>query len=465
MSKCSPADLAEKIRAIAADLIVSGPDDLAGRYPGEHPDNFGAGVMVQPASTRDASDLIGWAARNGVAIVPQGGRSGLVGGNISQPGEIILSTARLNCIEAIFADEKTAIVGAGVTLEALQKAAADHGLSPGIDLAARGTATIGGMVSTNAGGILAFRNGVMRHQVLGLEVVLPDGRVFSDLTRVVKVSAGPDIKQLFIGAEGAFGFVTRIVMKLEARRTERATALIGLDDAATALKVVARFAAQSGVQLEGSELMWARFFADSCKAHGFDGGFLEPETGAVLLLELSAETAEAAAAALEDGLEALWEEMELKGAVVARSIQQSCNFWQLREVAEFVYRGEPTAPSFDISVPPSALDDYVRDFGQRLAKLDPAFGAYVYGHIADGNLHITVTGAGQPDETTKRAIENAVYNGIHAAGGSFSAEHGVGSEKKQAWLTFTDATKQQLAHDLKAALDPGNHFNRGKVPF
>ena len=120
---------------------------------------------------------------------------------------------------------------------------------------------------------------------------------------------------------------------------------------------------------------------------------------------------------------------------------------------------------FDISVPPSALDDYVHAFDERLKKVDETLGAYVYGHIADGNLHITITNAGQPDDATKKAIENAVYQGVNAAGGSFSAEHGVGSEKETPWLAHTDVKKQQLAHALKAALDPGNHFNRGKVPF
>jgi FAD/FMN-containing dehydrogenase len=293
------------------DLHLVGSDRLANRHPGEHAGNFGAGAMAEPATPEAAAAVVRWCSENDVPVVPQGGRTGLVGGGISRPGELILSTARLNRIEAIDPLARTVTVGAGVTLQALQEATAEVGLIPGIDLAARGSATIGGMIATNAGGILAFRNGVMRHQVLGVEAVLPDGSLFSDLTQVVKVSAGPDIKQLLIGSEGAYGFVTRAVLKLESRNPMRATALVGVRDAASALAVVGRFRALPVVGLEGAELMWARFFRDSAAQRGFDTGWLEADAPAVLLLELSAASEAEARASIEDGLAALWEEEAL----------------------------------------------------------------------------------------------------------------------------------------------------------
>ncbi|WP_411035068.1 FAD-binding oxidoreductase [Shinella sp. BYT-45] len=447
------------------DLHLVGAERLAGRHPGEHRDNFAAGVMAEPATAEAAAAVVRWCVENDVPVVPQGGRTGLVGGGASRPGELILSTARLNRIEAIDPLARTATVGAGVTLQALQEATAAGGLTPGIDLAARGSATIGGMIATNAGGILAFRNGVMRHQVLGIEAVMPDGSLFSDLTRVVKVSAGPDIKQLLIGSEGAYGFVTRAVLKLESLNPMRATALVGVPDAAAALALVAHFRARPALQLEGAELMWHRYFRDSAEERGFDLGWLEDGAPAVLLVEVSAAGEAEARAALEEGLAGLWEEYGLTGGIVAASLDQARRFWALREESDFIYRRQPSAPSFDVSVPPGALDAYVAGLRERLDAVRAGFDAYVYGHIADGNLHISAIGQGVTDAALKEAIEDAVYTGVGERGGSFSAEHGVGMEKRRAYLTYGNPARRAAAQAIKAALDPKNLFNPGKVPF
>jgi FAD/FMN-containing dehydrogenase len=447
------------------DLHFIGSEKLADRHPGEHADNFDAGAMAQPATPQAAAAVVRWCAENNVAVVPQGGRTGLVGGGISAPGQLILSTGRLNRIEAIDPLARTATVGAGVTLQALQDATAEFGLTPGIDLAARGSATIGGMIATNAGGILAFRNGVMRHQVLGLEAVMPDGSLFSDLTRVLKVSAGPDIKQLLIGSEGAYGFVTRAVLKLENFNAMRATALVGVKDATCALALIAHFRAKPALQLEGAELMWQRYFRDSAGDKGFDLDWLEADTPAVLLMEVSAGSEAEARSALEDGLAELWEEQELTSGIVAASLDQARRFWALREDGDFMYRHFPAAPSFDISVPPASLDDYVAGLRSRLKGVDASFDAYVYGHIADGNLHISVIGKGAAAPGLKEPIEDAIYTGVAEFGGSFSAEHGVGTEKRRAYLTYGNPARCAVAQAIKAALDPKNLFNPGKVPF
>lgn len=465
MSILTPDALFRALRASFPALSLLGPDDLAGRAPGEHPQNFAGGVMAQPRDAGEAAALIRLARENRIPVVAQGGRTGLTGGGISRPGEIILSSQRLDRIEAIHEGEMTVVTGAGVTLEALQTRLRPLGLTPRIDLAARGTATIGGMISTNAGGILAFRNGVMRHQVLGLEAVLPDGSVFSDLTRVIKVSAGPDLKHLLIGGEGTFGFVTRCVLKLERHRTERATALVGLPSATQALALVGALQSRSSVALEGAELMWRHYFTDSARNHGFDMGWLSDDTPQILLVEVSGETAEQARETLEAVLAEHWEPAGITCGLVAQSLAQRKAFWQLREEGEFIYREHPGAPSFDVSVPPGSLDLYVAEFLERLRRANPALDAYVYGHMADGNLHISVTHAGavRPDELL--AIEAAVYDGVQALGGSFSAEHGIGMEKRHAYLTYADPVKQALAHAIKRTLDPDLLFNPGKVPF
>lgn len=457
--------LQRDLNDLGEDLHLIGSDKLAGRHPGEHPENFGAGAMAAPATPEAAAAVVRWCLENSVPVVPQGGRTGLVGGSVSQPGDLILSTARLNGIEAIDPLARTATVGAGVTLQALQEAVAPFGLTPGIDLAARGTATIGGMIATNAGGILAFRNGVMRHQVLGIEAVMPDGTLFNDLTQVLKVSAGPDIKQLLVGSEGAYGFVTRAVIKLESFNAMRATALVGVRDAASALALIAHFRAQPALQLEGAELMWQRFFLDSAGERAFDLDWLEADTQAVLLMEVSAASEDEARNALENGLADLWEEHNLSSGIVAASLDQARRFWALREESEFIYRLHPGAPSFDVSVPPGALDAYVAGLRERLQAVDGGFDAYVYGHIADGNLHISIFGNGAKAPAMKEPIEDAVYTGVAECGGSFSAEHGVGLEKRRAYLTYGNPARRAAAQAIKAALDPNNLFNPGKVPY
>lgn len=452
-----------EIRAGLGDAVIRSGDAFLGMDPGWHPANLGAGVIVSPRSTAEVADVVRVAARHGVPIVPHGGRTGLVGGGISRPGEIILSSARLNRVERLDAVERVAVVEAGVTLEALQVAAAERGLEPGIDLAARGTATIGGMTSTNAGGIMAFRNGVMRHRILGLEAVMADGSIYSDLTRVVKNAAGYDLKHLFIGAEGTLGIVTRVAIKLDPLPKASATALLGLPSIA-ALQAAIDLALRSDVgQLRAAEALWQGYLHLTSKALGWSEAGVDLAQPVFLLLGLSGSDTSALQAALERIFEELAEAFPDITGIIATSVAQERMLWRLREDTDIIYRAYPAAPSYDVSVPLSEIEAYVDRVTRDLASIDPGLKPFVFGHLADGNLHLVFNHAGPFAAEIAAKVEAALYDGLGQCGGSFSAEHGVGSKRIHSLVQTADPVKLASMRAIKELLDPANLFNPGKL--
>jgi len=464
MSATSPqTDRIDRLRARLGASAILGRADLEWRDAGWDARNFDAFALARPNSTAAVARLLAWCAEEGVVVVPQGGRTGLVGGAVSSPDALICDLGAMADIEEIDTETGIAVVQAGVTLAALQQAANAVGLDPGIDLAARGSATIGGMVSTNAGGIMAFRAGVMRHRVLGLEVVLPDGRVFSDMTRVIKTSAGYDLKHLFIGAEGTLGIVTRVVVKLESLVSARATALLGIGDARTGLAIVRHLQARLPGRLRAAEIMWRSFVATTAATLGFDIGQPPFDAPCVLGIEVSGDDFDAASAALEDGLAEIYDDLGITGCIVATSLQQAERLWSVRERTEILYRLHPRAPSFDVSVPGGAIDAYLSRTLAELRLVDPNSEPYVFGHLADGNVHIVLNIPGPLDDAMRRDVERAIYRDLAAMGGSLSAEHGIGLSKRAALERYADPVKQQLSAAIKSLLDPIGICNPGKI--
>ncbi|MCC2690626.1 MAG: linked oxidase, partial [Rhizobiaceae bacterium] len=412
--------VAEDLRAVVGEAGVRTGETVAALDPGCHPANLDAGIIVAPRSTEEVAAVVGICRRHDVPIVPQGGRTGLVGGGISRPGEIVLSLERMNRIERLDPVERVALVEAGVTLQALQSAALEHRLEPGIDLAARGSATIGGMVSTNAGGVMAFRNGVMRHRVLGLEAVLPDGSIYSDLTRVVKNSAGYDLKHLFIGAEGTLGIVTRVVMKLDLLPRATATAMFGLPSVGAALETIRRALDTEAGQLRAAEALWQSFMRFTAAAHAFSEPGLELDRPIYLLLSLGGAQEDTLRAEFERLFEETLQRFPEASGIIAGSRRQEDKLWRLREDTDILYRTHPDAPSYDVSVPLSALDAYVAAILSGLSAIEPDLAPYLFGHLADGNLHIVLNRAGPLPDGMAAAIEDVLYRDIRALGGSFS---------------------------------------------
>lgn len=422
-----------------------------------------AGLVVLPASTDEVASVVAICRANGVSIVPQGGLTGLVGGCVSRPDQIALSLTRMTLIEAIYPDERVAVVQAGVPLQALQLAAAAHGLEPGIDLAARGSATVGGMVSTNAGGIMAFRYGVMRQRVLGLEAVLADGSVYSDMTRVVKNTAGYDLKHLFIGGEGTLGIVTRVAIKLEPVPQFTATVLLGLPSVTAALEAIDMALRSEAGHLRAAEGLWQSYIRLTATAQGWAEPDFPLDQPVNLLLMLGGPNV----AGLHDAIERIFGDVLARHpsttGIIASSARQEADLWRLREDTDQLYRAHALAPSYDVSVPQSEIAGYVEHVLQGLAAIDGGIVPYVFGHLADGNLHVVLDRKGPLQADVAEAVEQVLYASLHARGGSFSAEHGVGSKRVSSLMATADPARIAAMMRVKQAFDPDLTLNPGKV--
>lgn len=459
-----PAQFLSDLADIVGPANIRTGEAIGELDPGEEPDNLGASAVVSPGTVEELAALVRTCVRHGVTMVPQGGRTGLVGGGISTAGQVVVSTRRLNRIERLDPAERVAVVEAGCTLQALQEAALAHRLEPGIDLPARGSATIGGMISTNAGGIMAFRNGVMRHRILGLEAVLPDGSIYSDLTRVVKNSAGYDLKHLLIGAEGTLGIVTKVAIKLEAVPAAHAVALFGFGSLPAALAAIRRALDARIGELRAAEAMWAEYFRYAARHFGWSAPDFSMDHQIYLILSLGG----ADEGALQEELAAIYEELlesyPETSAVLASSLAQEQAIWRLREESSILYADYPNSPSFDVSLPLSQLDDYVSRCRAGFAAVLPGLIPFVLGHLGDGNLHIMLNRAADALMADEIAgVEKVLYEGIRALGGSFSAEHGVGSKRIHALYATADPVKLEMMQAIKTVLDPAGLMNPGKV--
>ena len=463
MHRLKPEFTAE-IRDIVGEGNFKEGEAVATIDYGVAPENLGAGAVVLPGTTGEVAAVVKCCRAHGVPLVTHGGRTGLVGGALSRPGELVLSTARLNRILHLCPVERVAVVEAGVTLQALQMAAAEHRLEPGIDLPSRGSATIGGMASTNAGGISAFRSGVMRHRILGLEAVLADGSVYSDLTRVVKNAAGYDLKHLFVGAEGTLGVITRIAVKLDPQPLATATVLFGLVSVDAALETVRRGLDAEYGHLRAAEAIWDSYFRLTSSHHRWSAADYATDHPVNLLMTLGG----ADETALQSELARIYEDVITvhpdTSAVIAFSGAQEADLWRLREDTDLIYRRHPGAPSYDVSVPLSQVASYLDRCLADLKAIDAALDPYVFGHLADGNLHIVLnsTGSDIPAEKAS-AIEKAIYLDIGEMGGSFSAEHGIGAKRVAPLSALSNPAKFALMHRVKDALDPTTFLNPGKL--
>jgi FAD/FMN-containing dehydrogenase len=449
--------VAELERAIGAESVASG--EAAAEQATSLVGRLGTPLaVVKPRTTAEVAATLMAAHAAGAAVVPWGGRTGLVGG-CQADGAIALSLERMNAVEAIDATGSTMTVQAGCILANACDAAEAAGLFLPLDLGARGSATVGGNISTNAGGNRVLRYGMMRDMVLGLEAVLADGTVVSAMNHLIKNNTGYDLKQLFIGSEGTLGVVTRAVLRLRARPASQNTAFLAVDDFGALPKLLRQLEAELSGTLSAFEVMWPEFY---------DFVTTEPAKGRpplprgapyYVLAEMLGAHPEADAARFEEVLTGALESGLVSDAVIAKSQAERAAMWALRDDVGQPFRNGP-AVTFDVSLAIPDMPAYVAQVRQDLTARWPKAELTVFGHLGDGNLHLV---AGVGDRGARHAIEEIVYAPLSAIGGSVSAEHGIGLQKREFLPGSRSPEELTLMRTLKAALDPKNILNPGKI--
>ena len=428
-----------------------------------------ARAVARPGSTAEVAAIMRCCAEHGVPVVPQGGNTSLCGGSTPHESgdELVLSMARMNRVRAIDADNATMTVEAGMPLARVQEAAASAGLLFPLSLAAEGSCQIGGNLSTNAGGTAVLRYGNARDLVLGLEVVLADGRVWDGLKGLRKDNTGYDLKQLFLGSEGTLGIITAAVLKLYAQPRTSATAWVAVADVTAALRLLRAMRSALGDRLTGFELISAECVA---LARAQFPTLPDPLPGHDWYALVQADDAAAGsplAALLEAALADVIAETIAADAAIAQSAAQATALWALREHIPEAQRLEGPNIKHDISVPVSSIPEFLE---RARAELDAAFPGVryvVFGHLGDGNLHYNLSAPPGVDAAafiaqTARA-NRIVYDLTAQHAGSFSAEHGVGRMKREEMARYKPAIELELMRRVKKALDPDGMLNPGKV--
>ena len=467
------ADLiADLTGALGANHVLTG-DDLA-KYRHEWTQHYPSNpcAVARPADTAQVAETLRIAARHGVPVVPVSGLTGLVGGAYTDGG-LMISVERLNRIREIRADARIAIVEAGVVLDRLHEAAEAANLYFPLWFGARGSAMIGGVLSTNAGGSNVLRYGSTRALCLGLEVVLADGRVLNLMSELHKDNSGYDLKQMFIGAEGTLGVITAAVMKLVPRPRAYATATLAVRSLPDALVLLNQLREATGGLVEAFELMPASYMRRLSEARpdvSLPFGGKRYDTN--ILVEIAATAPRDATAdtagdvpltsLLQDTLAALMETGAILDAEIAQTEAQRRAMWQRRELAaEITVARQPTIDT-DICLPLDKVAEVLDRIHARLPALDPGAETLHIAHLGDGNIHFTVYPT-RDDPALSDAVIEAVEDEVQALGGSFSAEHGVGLSKKPSMKRRKDPVALDIMRAVKAAVDPVNRMNPGKI--
>jgi FAD/FMN-containing dehydrogenase len=459
-----PADVLSRLKAVlGAEGWSQDPARLApkllewrDRWNGETP------FLALPKTTAEVAAVVGVCFESGTPITPQGGNTGLVGGQIPM-GEVLLSTDRMRAIRETDAFDDLLVAEAGVTLAAVHEAAAAVRRRFPLGLASEGSATIGGAVSTNAGGTQVLRYGMMRNLVLGLEAVLPNGEVWNGLKRLRKDNTGYDLKQLLIGAEGTLGVVTAAALKLYPVLASRAVAMIGLDSPETALKLLVRAKDETGGAVEAFELMGRLGVDFALKNIAGTRDPLAERHAWYVLAEFSSGEPGSAEAAMERFLASGLEAGLIGDAVVAQTEAQAKALWAIRENQSPAQKPEGATWKHDVSVPVSQVAAFLTQATAAMHAFVPGARVAAFGHMGDGNIHYDVlrpNGGSDAEHSARRDAGSRIVHDIVASlGGSISAEHGLGSMKTEEARRYKSPVEIEALSAIRRALDPKRIMN------
>lgn len=429
-----------------------------------------AALVVRPGSAKEVAQILATANEAGIGIVPQGGNTGLVGGQIPSPAgtEVVLSLGRMTRVRGIDAAGNAMIVEAGVTLADAQAVAEEAGRLFPLSLASEGSCQVGGVLATNAGGVGVLAYGNARNLALGLEVVLADGQIWDGLRTLKKDNTGYDLRDLFIGSEGTLGVITAAALKLFPRPAERATAFVALNDVAAVANLFSLAEASAHSALTAFEFM-NELTLDLVLRHipGTRLPFAKPAPWYVLLEISSPDDNGAAAAAMERLLAHASERDVIADAVLASSLAQSQSLWRLREAASEAQKPEGGSIKHDISVPVARIPEFLAKAAPIVERVCPGARPVTFGHFGDGNVHYNISQPIGMDKAKFLALWGPMSEAVHTlvadTSGSISAEHGIGQMKRDALPRFKSPVEVDLMRKIKAALDPGGILNPGKV--
>ena len=461
-------ELIDQFRKIVGDkFAVTDPADIA-PYLTEERDLFHgrSPLVLRPGSTAEVAAVCRLASEHRVPLVPQGGNTGLVGGQTPHNGEVVVSLRRLDKIRDIDIASNTMTCEAGVVLQIAQQRASELDRLFPLSLGAEGSCTIGGNLSTNAGGTTALAYGVAREMALGLEVVLADGRILNVLSKLKKDNTGYDLRNLFIGSEGTLGIITAATLKLFPKPRALETAIVGLKTPAAALKLLSISQNEAGGTLTSFELL-SEVAVDFSIRHGIDiRDPLDSRHQWYVLMELSSPRQDARAA-IESILAQGLESGIVDDAVIAANLAQRSAFWKLRDEMSAAQKPEGGSIKHDISVPVIAVPDFIEQADAAVSKLIPGARPVPFGHLGDGNIHYNVSQpiGGDPADFFARwqDVNAAVFEVVLRLGGSISAEHGIGVLKRDELPEVKDKVAIELMRSIKAMLDPLGIMNPGKV--